>query len=252
MKLPDNHFYRVDSDAQTLLLWDVKRHAATALGHLCAEEHPLSWRRLGHDVKVDLCKNSSFKHDVWRLKGFRQPVLCCHAWLPSPQLESPCPEGHTWSDLWWPAGCLQGTRRRSLDGWQSRSAIGVKINQVRKGVFFKTRTKKTCFLLRNLHRQVKIKWPTAACKMYTFSAKFNVFSLDFKKIPNNKYTAVKWKDIGTFFHLLHIQSLSCVCQLILIKYCEFFWCKVWGMWILFPTFESKILIANWKHSSAAD
>lgn len=147
MKLPDNHFYRVDSDAQTLLLWDVKRHAAAALGHLCAEEHPLSWRRLGHDVKVDLCKNSSFKHDVWRLKGFRQPVLCCHAWLPSPQLESPCPEGHTWSDLWWPAGCLQGTRRRSLDGWQSRSAIGVKINQVRKGVFFKTRTKKHVFSL---------------------------------------------------------------------------------------------------------
>ncbi len=51
---PDDHFDRVDSNAQTFVLWDDEGHTATAVGHLCVEVHPFSWRRLGHDVEVDL------------------------------------------------------------------------------------------------------------------------------------------------------------------------------------------------------
>lgn len=38
---PDNHFDRVDSDAQASVLRDDERHTAAAVGHLGAEVDPL-------------------------------------------------------------------------------------------------------------------------------------------------------------------------------------------------------------------
>lgn len=51
---PDNHFDRVDSDAQASVVWDDKRHTATTVCHFCVEVHPFTRWRLGHDVEVNL------------------------------------------------------------------------------------------------------------------------------------------------------------------------------------------------------
>lgn len=39
---PDDHFDWVHSDAQPFVVWDDKRHAAAAVGHLCVEVNPLA------------------------------------------------------------------------------------------------------------------------------------------------------------------------------------------------------------------
>ena len=127
--VPDNHFDRVDPDAQTSVFWDDKRHTATAVGHLCVEVHPFSWRRLGHDVEVDLPRNTKpwlstkLPNHCWQQS--MRAALMTKEWSPSPRPKWPCQEDRTWSDLSRPAGSLLWTRHRSHGGWQSRSVKGV-------------------------------------------------------------------------------------------------------------------------------
>lgn len=42
LSLPDDHFDWVHSDAQPFVVWDDKRHAAAAVGHLGVEVNPLA------------------------------------------------------------------------------------------------------------------------------------------------------------------------------------------------------------------
>lgn len=123
---PDNHFNRIDSDTQTFIIWDDKRHTPTAVGHLCVKVHPFSWWRLGHDVEVNLHGSENkwapgFLKSNWILLWLRTNEC-----LPSPQPKWPCPEGRTWSDLSRPAGYPQWTQHRSPGGWQSHSVKGEK------------------------------------------------------------------------------------------------------------------------------
>lgn len=54
MHVPDHQLDRVHPNTQPFILGDYVGDAPAVVGQLRAEVHPLSRRRLGHDVDVDL------------------------------------------------------------------------------------------------------------------------------------------------------------------------------------------------------